>query len=613
MSQGRILAVDDQLYFRVFLEDLLEQEGYEVVTAGSAAEALSLVEGEKFDLILTDLVMPGMGGRELVTEVRKRRADQEIVVITSVGDVKTAVEAMKMGATDYLLKPIDRTALLRSIDTILERRAMKVEQDRLVAENLSYLGHFAQYERALGLFSTLTLEPLADRTVEVMCLETNAHGGVAWLNRPNEPETFRLTGAGGLVRIEEEIPEIVLSDLPERLAPLLDPRTGSLLVPSSTGRAQLFVPLRNNGQLLGFVRLSDRLDGADFDAADLEVAERFALFASQAVANAMAFRALERSSFRDPATRAYTRVYGEDAIHHELTKARRFGRALSVVRIRLDPISGLRSSLSADDFSRWLQGLVGELEGALRNTDLMSAESDHEFLVMLAECDSLGSVVAKRRLRSAVEQSAAMRDLDPEDRPIVLTAMATFPSNGTDLASLRSCLDRRIEEDRISPLRTYELESAPFQGLVETFLADASEDLGQLGGQMAANLLGEVARNPHHRGLLFLAPNAGRASGLREGLEQLRGANPRTDVVILADRDDEMLPGVPVTWVSPKLVQVEQPFLVYVGEGASYALIQEGAGEDGGVGSAAYHTSDPVVVEQMAFELSRDLGIPIGE
>jgi len=74
-----------------------------------------------------------------------------------------------------------------------------------------------------------------------------------------------------------------------------------------------------------------------------------------------------------------------------------------------------------------------------------------------------------------------------------------------------------------------------------------------------------------------------------------------------------MLPGVPVTWVSPKLVQVEQPFLVYVGEGASYALIQEGAGEDGGVGNAAYHTSDPVVVEQMAFELSRDLGIPIGE
>ena len=71
--------------------------------------------------MLTDLVMPGMDGHELVQRI-KERAPSRIVVVTSVGDVKTAVDAMKLGATDYLLKPIDRATLARALEGILQRR-----------------------------------------------------------------------------------------------------------------------------------------------------------------------------------------------------------------------------------------------------------------------------------------------------------------------------------------------------------------------------------------------------------------------------------------------------------------------------------------------------------
>jgi len=111
MAKARILAVDDQLYFRSFIEDLLVQEGYEVVTASTGEEALERLERERFDVVVTDLVMPGMDGSVLVQRIKERVPDQEIVVVTGVGDVKTAVEAMKLGATDYQLKPIDRTSL----------------------------------------------------------------------------------------------------------------------------------------------------------------------------------------------------------------------------------------------------------------------------------------------------------------------------------------------------------------------------------------------------------------------------------------------------------------------------------------------------------------------
>ena len=178
MGTARILAVDDQNYFRAFIEGILTEEGYMVCTASSGQEALHALEREFFDIVVTDLVMPGMSGVELVTMIRDRWPEQEIVVVTGVGDVKTAVEAMKHGATEYLLKPIDRSVLLRALESILQSRRLRDEHSRLMAENLEYMGMLSVYERAVGLFATHAPESLAERIVEGLCLETRAQGGV---------------------------------------------------------------------------------------------------------------------------------------------------------------------------------------------------------------------------------------------------------------------------------------------------------------------------------------------------------------------------------------------------------------------------------------------------
>ena len=116
---GRILAVDDQRYFRELLEGMLTDVGFSVETAASGEEALQILDREPFDVIVTDLVMPGMSGTELVQAVKERDPAQEIILVTGVVDVRSAVEAMKVGATDYLLKPFDREALAGSIACLL--------------------------------------------------------------------------------------------------------------------------------------------------------------------------------------------------------------------------------------------------------------------------------------------------------------------------------------------------------------------------------------------------------------------------------------------------------------------------------------------------------------
>ena len=177
MPKARILAVDDQRYFRELIEGLLTDEGYEVVTATNGEEALRVLEREDFEIVLTDLVMPGIDGTELVKQIKERLPDQDVVVVTAVVDVKTAVGAMKQGATDYILKPFDRKALSTSLGKILQRRRLIDEHARLMAENLEYMGVLSLYERAAGLFSTLALEPLTERLVEGLCLETRAERG----------------------------------------------------------------------------------------------------------------------------------------------------------------------------------------------------------------------------------------------------------------------------------------------------------------------------------------------------------------------------------------------------------------------------------------------------
>jgi diguanylate cyclase (GGDEF)-like protein len=620
VSQARILAVDDQLYFRVFLEDLLQDAGYEVVAAGSGQEAIDWLESEAFDVVLTDLVMPGMDGSELVQRIRERWPEQQVVVVTSVGDVKTAVDAMKLGATDYLLKPLDRTALLRSLGAILEQRRMADEHRQLVAENLEYLNVFTQIERMLGLFHTLALEPLADRIVETFCLETNAHGGVLWLARPDAPTALRLAGVGGLVRVEEELEELDTGALPELLAPLADSEARAWIGPDADDkegegasvRGALYLPLRSDGVTRGILRLNDKLDGTAFSDADREVADRLGAFAGQAVANALQFRSLERRSFRDAVTQAYSRAYFEDVVRNEVQKAQRFSRSFSLVRVRLDGIDAVREALAPADFATWFQKITGELGRALRTTDLLAAEDESTLCALLPETDALGAAVAKRRLRSAVERGDVLREMEAELRPTILAASATYGADGQQVEELAAALDRAIDDDRDSVLRAFDLEQSPFRGLIDALLSEAPTGRAETAEQMTRFVLSELGRRPHERGMLFIAPGAGLISAVREGLEEIRGHDLSAEIVLVADRRTELSPGVPVTWVSPVRAGTDAPFLVYYGEGPAYALIRE-AQTDGQRDLALYHTSDPVIVEHLAFQLGRDLGIPIGD
>jgi two-component system response regulator AtoC len=129
---GRVLVADDEEGVRTFLAESLERAGHEVTQVADGEAALRAVHEEPFDVVLTDLRMPGTDGMTVVRTVRTEQPDVEVVVLTAFGDVATAVEAMKLGAFDYLQKPVAGPLAVRELVAgALERRAKLVAAPRL--------------------------------------------------------------------------------------------------------------------------------------------------------------------------------------------------------------------------------------------------------------------------------------------------------------------------------------------------------------------------------------------------------------------------------------------------------------------------------------------------
>jgi len=127
----RILVVDDDVAARTALASLLETQGYQVDSAGDGQAALERLVELPPDTIVTDLDMPVMNGMQLIGELRSRGLDVPAIVVTSATEVRSAVEAMRAGATDYITKPVDFDALLLSVERALENRNVRVENENL--------------------------------------------------------------------------------------------------------------------------------------------------------------------------------------------------------------------------------------------------------------------------------------------------------------------------------------------------------------------------------------------------------------------------------------------------------------------------------------------------
>jgi CheY-like chemotaxis protein/GGDEF domain-containing protein len=594
VEKARILAVDDQLYFRSFLEELLGEEGYAVETAASGPAAIAALERHPaFDIVISDLIMPGMDGIETVRRIRERWPEKPVIVVTGVGDVRSAVGAMKLGAAEYLLKPIDREELLRAVESVLERQRIRRENARLLDENLSYLGLLSVYERGLALLSRDNAHQIVAEWLDLCCLEAHLDGGAAWL---------RDRGDGELVRVAERgASEAAL--LPGRWQ---GPdagwgsklRTGEpvFVAGATPDGSLLWVPAARGGALIALARL--RCPSAPGELV-LASCRKLGDLAAQAIEAAERTQGLARGGLSDATTGLPTLGYLERVTRTEIHKAERFSRRLSLLCVRLDRLPGAPDApLPADA----LEPLVKAIERSLRATDVLAFEPPDRFWVLVPEADPLGTVVLKRRIAARLREPVARLSL-----PVVpCVGGAAFPLDGDSYEALAGVAGERAGSERDGVLQALHIDESAALAAIGARLLERGVTLpARAVGEIAELCLGELACRPAERGLLFLAPGAEKPS-LIGPLTSLAHGESATQVFLATD-GDTLPTGVSVHAVPlPPDVSAEATWIVRVGEGPQYALVAAPA--DGHGNRQLFHSSERSLVEHLAFRLRAEVG-----
>lgn len=293
----RILVVDDEQVIREILADFLSMEGFWVRTAEDGSAALVELSRTHYDLVLSDLKMPNMGGLELLEAIRKHTPNVVTVIMTGFGTVETAIDAMKRGAYDYILKPFKVEEVVHTI-----RRGL--EKQKLQAENLRLKEALSLYKVSEAIAASLSLDSVLHTVIDAAIHEVDADHVVILLRdgegvfferaRVKHPD-FRFDEGLGDYDVEALL-EHFESDRPLRMH-------GSKAAPFYTEKSELppqsliVTSLRIRGEVMGFLCCASYTRGKRFDEGQRKLLSIVANRAAAAIENAKLYEDLQ-ATFR---------------------------------------------------------------------------------------------------------------------------------------------------------------------------------------------------------------------------------------------------------------------------------------------------------------------------
>ena len=273
-ESARILVIDDEKGLRDFLGYELAELGYSVDSAAGGAEGLRKLKAAGFDLVISYVRMPGMDGIALLEEIKRTAPRVEVVLTTGYGSVETAVEAMKRGAFDFLLKPVETERL-----SAVVRRALETGEFKAL---------IALYESSLALFRSVDLAEVLPVIAGLSRRLLSADRAVILLSE----EDGRLTAAADTAGAPRE--DRLSALIAAACAGLPAGGAGLRVEPGAAGAHALLVqPLTAGGETLGYLAAARASPGESFTAQDQRHAALFASQAAQAVRNADLFRRLQ--------------------------------------------------------------------------------------------------------------------------------------------------------------------------------------------------------------------------------------------------------------------------------------------------------------------------------
>ena len=456
-------------------------------------------------------------------------------------------------------------------------------------------------QRCLNLVGLNDIEALQERILHELCELSGAQSGALWV--AGERAGLRLRAWRGLVD-RQSLPETV------------DPS----LVQSATWRAgeALLVPLiTSSSEVQGLVQLQDPI-AARFPEELLHPTQILGQFGAAAVKTATKFAQLQRQGLRDRETGAYTLSYFTDYATKEIYKARRYGRAFSLLTFSLDNLQQLRLRLGPAAGRQAQQVMLRVISQTIRDADVVARATDQEFHVLLPETDFFGGLMFLRRALTSVAEEPDARALESRVTMGLTGGVATFPRDGDDFDDLLVRCRRRMDERRGSLHHHLKLDPLSFWEEIELLVGNSrSPRLPEAPGEpsrrgkvadvlfeeLQTEIARELLREPSARGLLYIGgPEIRSDLPIVHALEAAPNDFAPRVYVIGRRADLSTHPSLTPVFLEGDERLSRNEFLLWLGDGSAYGLVQRrGRGATWG-----FHTSDPTLVEGLVSKLQSE-------
>ncbi len=490
MARGRVLAIENDASFRSFFEDVLRAEGYEVHSVDNGAMGLQLLRDDDFDLVITEITLPGMDGLEITQKIVSFNPEQPIMVVTAQQDVDKALAALQKGVSEYLLKPIDPQKFLRSVNRLLFNQSLSQDHERLSLENHRLNSILSVYHKCMAFLATTELEHLNDQILDICMEVTKAEGTVLWLADPGTG-TYKYFSHRGLMRLSGG--DNTLTPGERERVKILDgePALGP------QGRT-LWIPLLHEMESLALVQAEMPAGRETFTRRDMKNAASIAKFASSAMYNVLRYKSLEETSLQTGVGQSYSMAYFQDHLSKELQKAHRYGRHLSLAQLEVENYTELKASFHDRDLQVGIEEVVDRLREVLRDADVIATAKPHQYFILLPETDFWGAIMAQKRIRRALKgvTLSALKKMLPVN---VALRSATYPGDGNTFEALREVTDHRLDHLRESLFHREPLQTASFWDAVNLILGSPKDYKFTGDGIEVSMLLAPYASTVHSK------------------------------------------------------------------------------------------------------------------
>lgn len=434
----KILIVDDDRFAQTLFTDLLRGEGYECESVSTGTEAFSRIGEGGYRIVVISLAIPDVKGLDLLSRIKQFDPAMEVIIVTSHGNTESAIAALKSGARDYLVKPINNDEFLHAI-------ALSLEQRRLLDENAELKSLLKLFQTGQTIANCIETERLHSLILETMMKEVGVGRAIACYAEGGE---FPLREVRGISTEQARL----IADWTMREHPPETVTHGGFILPSGIGGAFPFVTFPEGEKvdelLILFVKSRSVCHGViillndpgrgipqEFDQRTIG----FLLDQScLALENAARYSKARELLNVDELTGLYNYRYLDISLDHEIRRAERFGSGFSVIFLDIDLLKQVNDQHGHLVGSAVLKEMGGLLKRSLRDVDIIIRYGGDEFTIILVETNPDATSAVCERLRKAIENHTFLRD---QGLDLKLTASLGYACYPTDTRSKHDLLE----------------------------------------------------------------------------------------------------------------------------------------------------------------------------